>query len=81
MADKTIDVKVYALYRLKNSVNGNPRYRMSTSEGELITSSDRSYCYGILNEWTDEDKTSGKTARIRLTRAGRVDQLEWVKDV
>jgi hypothetical protein len=78
MAKKTVDVKVYALHRLNNSVNGNPRYRMHTSEGELITSSDRAYCYGILNDWTDEEKTNGKSARIQLTRAGRVDQLEWV---
>jgi len=74
---KKLEIKVYALYRLKNSVNGNPRYRLSTSEGDLITSSDRAYCYGILNHWTDDHKTNGRPARVTLTRAGRVDQLEW----
>lgn len=73
-----VQVKVYALYRLNNSVNGNPRYRLSTSEGELITSSDSAFCYGILNGWTDEHMANGRTAQINLTRAGRVAYLEWI---
>jgi hypothetical protein len=75
---KKLNIKVYALYRLNNSVNGNPRYRLSTTEGDLITSSDRAYCYGILNDWTDAHKADGRPAKVTLTRSGRVDQLEWV---
>jgi hypothetical protein len=78
MQRKRVQVVVYALYQLKNSVNGNPRYRMSTNQGDLITSSDSAFCYGLLNGWTSAHDTNGRPAQINLTRAGRVEHLDWI---
>ena len=71
-------VMVTHLERLNNSVNANPRYRVHTSEGSYITSSDESFVYGIENGWTSLHRwVGGRRAWITLTRAGRISDLTW----
>lgn len=67
-------VTVFGMDRLKNSRNGNPKYRVYTSEGTYITSSDHEFVFRILNGW--EGKTS-REAEISLTRAGYINGLEY----
>lgn len=70
-------VTVYRLDRMPNSVNGNPRYRLTTDAGEYITSSDHAFVYGIENGFRPRNHWEGRKAWITLTRAGRVSDLEW----
>lgn len=71
------EIRVWAMYRLNNSRNGNPRYRLSTSMGDLITSSNSAFVYHLNNGWTDQHRVDGRLARVKLTRAGRISHLEW----
>lgn len=63
----TIDVTVHAVSRLNSSVNGNPRFQLSTDGGLFTTQSDGSVGYDIQNL-----NLPGKRATLELTPAGRV---------
>jgi hypothetical protein len=69
-----VETIVYALHRLNNSVNGNPRYRVQTSNGPFITSSDHSFVIGLLNDWRDKQS---RPAVLTLTRSGLIEDLEY----
>ena len=56
-------------YRLHSSVNGNPRYRFTFTDGSSHDSmSDAGWCYGVGNPGMRE----GSTVTVELTRAGRI---------
>lgn len=44
-----IEVTIYGVDRLDNSVAGNPRYRLRTSEGNYVTQYDASLNFSIVN--------------------------------
>jgi hypothetical protein len=70
MDDKII-VKVLSLkLRPRCSVNGNPRYRVTTDHGTYDTVTDASCNYGIENDW--RGKTT-RPAQITLHRGKIVD--------
>lgn len=69
---RTITTTVHALHRLNNSVNGNPRYDIHTSDGVFRTQSDAAFVYGIGND----GGPAGKRCVLSLTRAGRVWNLQ-----
>lgn len=71
---RKIETTVWHLERINNSVNGNPRYKVGTEDGVFITSSDHAFVWAINNGW--RDKTS-RPARLTLTRAGRIEGLEY----
>jgi hypothetical protein len=63
-------VRIVALRRLNNSVNGNPRYDVAFSNGEMhTTSSDAGFCYGITNPEMKGD------VDVWLTKAGRIESI------
>lgn len=71
MADKEIRTQIHSLQRLNNSVNGNPRYRVTfTDGGTADTQSDASINYGIGNpEYRDVPVI------VSLSKAGRITHV------
>jgi hypothetical protein len=65
MTTKTID----HYERLNSSVNGNPRFRFTFTDGTTLDSmSDAGWCYAVGNPELRE----GSTVSLELTCAGRI---------
>jgi len=62
---------------LPSSVNANPRFKLYTDEGVLLTSSDMADAYGLFNGWKEYRET-GRSAEVELTRANRIRRIKWV---
>ena len=64
------------LTRLNNSVNGNPRFRVTFTDGSsAITQSDAAFCYGLENpEFRD------RPVIVSFSRAGRITHVRSVGD-
>ena len=63
--------------RLNNSVNGNPKFKLRTSDGVLVTQSDADINYDIENhtmrpEFRPEDSWVGRKVRFSITDSRRV---------
>lgn len=64
-------VTIVAAERLNNSVNGNPRYRLALSDGNMyLTQSDAACSYDV-----DNYRRSGEAFDAELTRAGRISVI------
>lgn len=59
---------VIEVERLKNSVNGNPRYKVYALQGEFVTQSDNSHVYGF--EYHKLGR--GDVINVELSQAGRI---------
>ena len=70
MSSKTTDL--YYAERLAYSRNGNPRYRLATSDGPYLTQSDASCSYDVENITRPIPHGGSVRVRLELTRAGRV---------
>jgi hypothetical protein len=58
------------LERLRLSSNGNPRFRVTFTDGSsAITQSDAAFCYGIENQEMRGDVT------VTYTRAGKISEM------
>lgn len=68
-------VKLYALTRLKNSVNGNARWRLDTSEGSFLTAIDSMIAVGITN-----GNPVGKAVELTLTHYDRVIDMKIIDE-
>jgi hypothetical protein len=69
-------VHLLKLETLKNTVNGNPRYKLYYIDNQgnfthAITQSDGGFCYGINNGHPE-----GKEVMLTFSRAGRVTDLK-----
>ena len=65
MTTKTID----HYERLRSSVNGNPRFRFTFTDGTILDSvSDAGWAYAVGNRGMRE----GSTVAMEFTRAGRI---------
>lgn len=69
------------VYRLNNSVNGNPRYRVHFEQAEdiplsAITQSDAAVGYDVPNLTMSKNK--GKPVNVTLSRAGRITGMKLV---
>lgn len=65
----TIQKTIDHYERLGLSVNGNPRFRFTFTDGTMLDSmSDAAYCYAVGNAGMRE----GSTVYLELTRAGRI---------
>lgn len=75
MAEETFVKTILTLERLRNSGNGNPRYRVTFTDGEsAVTQTDASIGYGIGNpEFKDVP------VRFTVSKAGRITHAEPVK--
>jgi hypothetical protein len=76
MANETTAVKTIAsLERLKLSTNGNPRFRVTFTDGSVAqTQTDASIGYSLENsEFRDVP------VRVSYTRAGRIFNVETVE--
>jgi hypothetical protein len=71
-AKYTGPVRIVAIERMKNSVNGNPRFRIAFSDGTMaVTQTDAGFCYGIENrEYRDAD------VMVAYTRAGKIADVK-----
>ncbi|MGH3608883.1 MAG: hypothetical protein ACRDRD_12450 [Pseudonocardiaceae bacterium] len=71
---KYANVRIVALDRLVNSVNGNPRYRVSLGIAggidSYVTSSDAAFCYSITN------REMRGPVDVWFTRNGRIEHIE-----
>jgi len=55
--------------RLRSSVNGNPRFRFTFTDGTVLDSmSDAGWAYAVGNP----EMREGSTVTLELTRAGRI---------
>lgn len=68
----TITCTLHSAERLNNSVNGNPRFHLHTSEGIYTTQTDAACCYEITNY----SNRAPVAVCLKLTRAGRVYGIE-----
>ena len=80
--DKVITTTLHGTTRLKNSVNGNPRFTLHTGEGDFVTGSDAAIGYEIDNhtgrpEWSS-DSWIGQTVALTVTGKGR-RVIAWEK--
>ena len=66
--------------RLKNSVNGNPRFDLATSDGVFTTQSDAAISYEIENMVHRIDSPEGLTVEMYLTKSGRVWDIKYSWD-
>jgi hypothetical protein len=68
MADRTIS----RIERLKNSVNGNPRFRIGFDDGSTAHSqSDASFGYAVGNPGMRE----GDAVTVEFSRAGKITHM------
>jgi hypothetical protein len=68
----TIQKTIEHYERLGVSVNGNPRFRFTFTDGTMLDSmSDASYCYAVGNP----EMRAGSTVDLELTRAGRIRHM------
>jgi hypothetical protein len=76
MREHDATLRILRLERLTNSVNGNPRYDVIFTDGQIVrTSSDAGFCYAISNpEFRDGH------VRVWFTRAGRIEHMEPAPD-
>lgn len=69
--------------RLKNSVNGNPRFNIAfvDQDGQphvYTTQSDASISYDVENLAREHSRDPGATVTVELTKAGRVSY--WTRE-
>lgn len=62
---------ITGIERLRNSVNGNPRFEISIDWERYITSSDHAFCYEVGNPGV----RVGDVVSFTLSRAGRLTGL------
>lgn len=66
--------QVAGLERLRNSANGNPRYRITFTDGtSAVSVADADFCYGITNPDMrgEVDVTYTKSGKISTMRPAR----------
>lgn len=68
----TVTTELINATRMTNTVNGNPRYRLHTTDGDYITSSDSACAYEVQNLLHSRRGQDVITVTLSLTRAGRV---------
>lgn len=69
-------VTIKSVERLNNSVNGNPRYKLSTLEGDFTTQSDNGFVYtGVCDKLE-----RGDTALLTLTPSQRVTDIKVIEE-
>ena len=66
----------YGANRLKNSTNGNPRWRLRTSVGVFVTQSDSAVNYDVNNFLHSSLGLVDKEVRFTTTKAGHVWRME-----
>ena len=71
-------ITVSRIETLNNSNTGAPRFRLHAEDGSYITSSNESFCWGLMNGWDSTHDKYGRLAEIQLTRNGRVRALTWL---
>lgn len=76
----TIVITVSRIETLNNSNTGAPRFKLHAEDGSYTTSSNESFCWGLMNGWDSTHDKYGRLAKVELTRAGRVRQLTWLVD-
>lgn len=77
----TLETRVYYATKLKNTTNGNPRWRLATSDGDITISSDAAVGYEIGNyerTFRENRDHGGTPVRLKLTRAWRFYALEML---
>jgi hypothetical protein len=72
MTATAIIKRIERIERLRTSHYGNPRFRITFTDGTILTSmSDAAFCYAVGNPGMRE----GSTVVIELTRAGRISHM------
>jgi hypothetical protein len=75
--DTTVTTTLLYADRLKNSTNGNPRFRLHTSDGSFQTMSDAASAYDVESILSHRRSAPlGVLVRLTLTPARRVRDIE-----
>lgn len=69
--DITFTAIFHGAERLNNSTNGNPRWRLLTSEGSFNTDSDASVGYEVANFLHSKYGVVGKLVTFTATKRGK----------
>jgi hypothetical protein len=69
-ADHTLDTTLTKLDRLRNSTNGNPRYRLITEVGAYYSAPDHEFAIGL------SPSVVGSRVRLHLSNRFKVVDLE-----
>lgn len=72
-----LKVTVFSLQRLKNSRNGNPRFKVNTDQGSFNTAGDHSFVYAIQNGWRGKDN---REAEIEVSGRGTITHLTYLDE-
>lgn len=72
----TIATDLFSATRLTNSVNGNPRFDLHTSDGTYRTQSDASCSYDVDNITRTIPRGETIPVTLHTTPAGRVWNIE-----
>jgi len=73
---ETVTARIVASERLKNTTNGNPRFRIAFDDGVIRTSqSDAAWTYALGNP----GMRNGDKVTLTLTRAGYISHMEPAK--
>jgi hypothetical protein len=71
-------ITVSRIETLRNSVWGNPRFKLHAEDGNYTTMSDAAFCVGLTDGWDSTHDKYGRLAKVELTRAGRIRHLTWL---
>jgi hypothetical protein len=77
MEHRTVTKTIESYERLRSSVNGNPRFRFTFTDGTILDgASDAGWAYAVGNP----DMREGSKVDMTLSRAGRIQTMQSVKD-
>jgi hypothetical protein len=66
---RTVTKTIESYERMRSSVNGNPRFRFTFTDGTILDGmSDASWAYAVGNR----DMREGSTVDMTLSRAGKI---------
>jgi hypothetical protein len=63
---REVHVTVYGVTRLRNTVNGNPRFKLHTDQGDYLIGSDAAVGYEVTN-YTNRIPSDGSGLPLVLT--------------
>ena len=70
--DRTFEANFHGATRTRNSRNGNPTWKLHTSEGDFLTGADSAIGYEVANHTGGLGDWTGRRVVFTATNKGRV---------
>lgn len=74
MTNKTLTI--LDVERMRNSPDGNPRYRLYTLQGQYTTKADSGHVYGFNYLGLER----GDVVNVNLTKAGSIETIQQIEE-